>query len=106
MHTDLFHQIRYLTQQAIILLDEDNIEQCNLALVKRQSLLEDLKFKLDTCLENKKEFTEKFVELMKWIQQQDSPAIINATDKKNQNIKSSLTQIKTTKALQQYKNVT
>jgi len=104
MHTDLFNQIRYLTQQAIILLNEDKIEQCNIVLAKRQSLLEELKSKHDACLENKKEFTDKFVELMKWIQQQDTPAIINATDKKSQTIKNSLTQIKTKKALQQYKN--
>ncbi len=106
MHTDLFQQIRYLTQQAITFLDEDKAEQCNFALVKRQSLLEELKSKHDKYLGINEELSEKFVALLKWIQQQDTPAIINATDKKNQTIKNSLTQIKTKKALQQYKNVT
>jgi|GEM_PF-4986321 len=115
MYAQLFKEIKSLTKQAIELIENDNIEKCNLILVKRQTLLEELEIKHKLSSKNPSQksihpesnetFTQRFIELMIWIQQHDHPAIINVKQKQQQNKERSISQVKTKKALHQYTNL-
>lgn len=115
MYTQLFKEIKGLTKQAVELVESNKIEQCNNILVKRQLLLEKVALNYEeiqeyspqdnSASENKKIYTKHFIELIRWVQQHDHPAIIDIKHKQEQSKERSMTQIKTKKALQQYRKL-
>lgn len=104
MYSTSLQDIRELTLQATKLVELNEIEQCNIVLLKRQHLLEQLNKYYLSLSDNKEEFKQHFIELIYWIQQQDQPSCAQAIQKKQQNIKKSMLQVQTKKALKQYKN--
>jgi hypothetical protein len=104
MKSPLFQQIENLTVQAGTYIAENKIELCNESLSHRQKLLEALKNEYDNCDGDNLQFTEHFVLLIKWIQQQDAPNMEMAERMKNLSKLKSLEQVKVSKALSQYKN--
>lgn len=105
MLSSLFENIKALTLKANESVEENNIEQCNITLVKRQNLLEKLSEQVSLLSENDPSLNNKFIELILWIQEQDKPNIVNLQAKKQENIQKSIKQVKSKKAMQQYKTV-
>lgn len=101
----LFEKIRALTDKAKECVEHDHIEQCHIALVERQNLLEKLNEQVSSQSNNDPKVRDKYVTLLLWIQEQDQPNIVNLQTKKQANIKKSIKQIQTKKALLQYKSV-
>lgn len=105
MLLSLFENIKKLTFTANNLVKESEIEQCYIALAERQKLLEQLSEKIPFDGQNNSKIQNEFIELLRWIQQQDKPNIIELESKKQEIIIKSLKQTQTNKAIQQYKDV-
>ena len=105
MLLSLFENIKKLTLTANGLVKENKIEQCYIALAERQKLLEQLSEQIPYHSKNNPKSTDDFIELLRWIQQQDKPNIIELESKKQETIRKSLKQTQTNKAIQQYKDV-
>lgn len=102
--TELCQKIRELTLANDNLLNND-IEECHHALKSRQLLLDKLKIMYLVSPEKHQEYTPVFVQLLNWIQEQDSVGLDRALFLRTQNKSNSLKQIKVNKALNQYKKI-
>jgi hypothetical protein len=101
----LIENIKALTYKADESIKQNKIEQCQIALVERQSLLEKL-FEQGSILSvNDQNINNQMIELIQWVQKYDKPNIDDLLSKKQENIKSSLNQVQVKKAMKQY-NIT
>ena len=105
MFLSLFENIRELTHTANNFVQEHNIEQCNIALVERQKLIENLFEKVSNLSESNPQIKDKLIELLDWIQVQDKPNVAVLITEKKKNIKNSIKQVQANKAIKQY-NIT
>lgn len=103
MLSSLFENITGLTNRANEYVEQNEIEQCYIALIERQNLLEQLCEQVipENDLNNKKQLTE----LLLWIQKQDQPNIISLQAKKQETLKMSIKQSQAKKAIKQYKGL-
>lgn len=105
MYSPLCQNIRELTLQAETLINKDEIEHCHNVLVERQCLLDKLMCQYQSSQDNQ-EFTLTFIELIRWIQQQDLVNQAKIAKLKEKNKENSVAQLKINKALHHYKNIT
>lgn len=101
----LFDEIKCLSNKANEWIIENNIEQCNLILVERQKLLETLCEQSSDLCQRDPKFKNQLIELLLWVQEQDSPNVILLTTKKESLIGKSIKQLHAQKAIKQYKTI-
>lgn len=102
----LCQRIREHTLETYALIQDDNIEQCYDLLVARQRLLDKLKEEYDASPESHLSYSPVFIELIKWIKQQDEVNKARVINLKQQNKQAAIKQAKVNKAIYQYNNVT
>lgn len=105
MLLSLIENIKALTYKADESIKQNKIEQCQIALVERQCLLENLFEQGSILSDNDQSISKQLVEIFQWVQEHDKPNIANLLSKQQENIKSSLNQVKVKKAMKQY-NIT
>lgn len=105
MFIQLSERIRQLTLQASELIDNNEIEQGLALLIERQTLLEQLKVKFLSTV-NDPEISKVFTALLHWVQQQDEVSNAKVIQLREQSKQKTVTQVKIKKALHQYKNIT
>lgn len=101
----LSNSIRELTQTANKFVEQNDIEQCNIALVERQKLLEKLCDNLPPSSEMSSEFNDQLLELLTWVQGQDKYSSEKLMSKRQENMSKSIKQQQTRKALKHYNNL-
>ena len=111
MFEALFQQVQQLTQQAAAFVKTGEVDTCQAVLVERQQCLESLDKQIKSLQANSitdieiikfNVIKQNYIELLIWIQQQDAPAIIQATQLKNAHQKKIIHQNKTAHAIKQY----
>lgn len=98
-------QIKALTLQAVVLIDDDNIQQCHAVLDKRQTLLEELMAQYQILSVPDSVFKQKFIELIAWIKEHDSVNSARVMKLRELSKQSSVKQNKINKALHHYKSI-
>lgn len=106
MHTfaELCQKVRELTLVNVDLINND-IEECHRVLKSRQLLLDRLNAVYLASTEKHPEYTPVFVQLLNWVQDQDSVGLDRVLLLREQNKSNSYKQIKVNKALNQYKKI-
>jgi flagellin-specific chaperone FliS len=101
----LFDNIRAHTLEANAFIEKNNIEQCHVTLIKRQNLFEELFEQVSLLSDDNPSINAQLIELISWVQKKDKPNIESLLTKKLENTQKSIKQIKTNKAIAQYKNI-
>jgi hypothetical protein len=103
MLAQLCQNIRDLTAQAAALVEDNQIELCLSILIQRQNLLDELAQYQQFSPDKNPENTSIFIELIKWVQQEDAINSKKVVCLRAQNKQKSVTQVKINKALHHYK---
>jgi len=102
---DYFVYIRQLTTHAAKSLEADEIEQCQIAVEKRLTLLKKLysiQHQSDKCLENGNAIIDEYPKLITWLNSVDSKVMDKLTKLRDSAESKTLKQVKTKHALKQY----
>tara|TARA_B110000881_G_scaffold61452_1_gene52942 strand:+ start:2538 stop:2858 length:321 start_codon:yes stop_codon:yes gene_type:complete len=106
MFIPLCENIRTLTVQAAELVADNQIELCLSILIKRQALLDELALQYQSSPDKNTADTHMFIELIRWIQQEDSINNAKIITLRSQSHENSMNQAKVSRALNHYKNIT
>lgn len=105
MFTCHVEKIEALTTQASEFVDSGDVDACNKVLAERQYLLEKLLSEINPQDTQDSVLKDKLSTLLLWIQDKDKSAIEKITKLKHKQKDKLITQAKTTRAINQYKNV-